>query len=75
MLTDEEKLFRGAFMQSGAPLSLGHIKNGQGRFDDFVKNAGCSGATDPLSCLRLASSDDIRAAVQKGPDAFSDVSD
>ncbi|KIM43069.1 hypothetical protein M413DRAFT_26269 [Hebeloma cylindrosporum] len=49
-----EGLFRGAFMQSGAPIPVGDITHGQQYYDAVVKQTGCSGAADTLDCLRTS---------------------
>lgn len=62
-----EGLFRGGFMQSGAPSAVGDITNGQSGYDLLVKNAGCSGASDTLECLRGVSGEILQAAANASP--------
>ena len=47
-------LFRGAVMNSGslAPANPVDCPKGQAVYDDVVKSAGCSSASDTLACLR-----------------------
>ncbi|KAJ5951511.1 Carboxylesterase type B [Penicillium vulpinum] len=47
-------LFRGAIMNSGSIVPANPIDGtkGQAIYDAVVKNAGCSGASDTLACLR-----------------------
>jgi acetylcholinesterase len=45
-------LFRGAIMQSGAPLPIGDISHGQPYYDALVKATNCTSAMDKLQCLR-----------------------
>ncbi|KAJ3486531.1 hypothetical protein NLI96_g4177 [Meripilus lineatus] len=68
---DTEGLFRGAFMQSGSPLPVGDITNGQKYYDALVAQTNCSGATDTLQCLREAPYDKLKAAVDDSPSVFS----
>ncbi|KAJ8454068.1 hypothetical protein ONZ45_g19450 [Pleurotus djamor] len=64
---DSEGLFRGAFMQSGAPIPVGDITNGQKHYDALVIDAGCSGSADTLQCLRQAPYDVMKRAIDKSP--------
>ncbi|KAF9018964.1 carotenoid ester lipase precursor [Hymenopellis radicata] len=68
---DTEGLFRGAFMQSGSPLPVGDIENGQKDYDDIVDKTGCSGSSDTLACLRTVSYDVLKAAVDDSPFIFA----
>ena len=61
-----EGLFRGAFMQSGAPIPVGDITHGQQYYDAIVKQTGCSGA-DTLDCLRTVPYSSLKAAINKSP--------
>ena len=65
-----EGLFRGAFMQSGAPIPVGDITNGQQYYDAIVKETGCSGAADTLDCLRTVPYGSLKAAINKSPGIF-----
>ncbi|KAF9441627.1 alpha/beta-hydrolase [Macrolepiota fuliginosa MF-IS2] len=60
---DNSDLFRGVFSQSGAPLPLGDIENGQHHFDDLAEKAGCGEENDKLLCLRTVPLESLRAAV------------
>lgn len=55
-------LFRGAFMQSGSPMPIGGIEQGQVYYDFVVRQVGCSGDADTLECLRRAPYDALSAA-------------
>ena len=49
---DNEGLFRGAFMESGAVIPIGDVTLGQPDYDALVQETGCAGAQDTLECLR-----------------------
>ena len=61
-------LFRGAFMQSGFPLSVGDLDQGQVYYDFVVQQVGCSTATDTLDKV---SYDVLSAAFAATPDFSS----
>ena len=65
-----EGLFRGAFMQSGAPIPVGDITHGQQYYDAIVKETGCSGSADTLDCLRTVPYSSLKAAINKSPGIF-----
>ncbi|KAH9941670.1 alpha beta-hydrolase [Epithele typhae] len=60
-------LFRGAIMQSGAPIPVGDIKNGQNDYNTLVKDTRCSKATDTLQCLRNVPFEALKRAVDNSP--------
>ena len=64
---DNEGLFRGAFMESGAPIPVGDLTKGQNEYDAIVQKTGCSGASDTLECLRQAPYSTLKAAVDQSP--------
>ena len=66
-----EGLFRAGFMQSGAPIPVGDITNGQKYYDALVKDSGCSGTSDTLQCLRTVPYAQLRAAINKSPSIFA----
>jgi len=66
-----EGLFRAGFMQSGAPIPVGDITNGQKYYDALVKDSGCSGSSDTLQCLRTVPYAQLRAAINKSPSIFA----
>ena len=68
---DTEGLFRGAFMQSGSPIPVGNIVNGQAGYDELVTRTDCSAAKDTLHCLRHVPFDTLREAVDMSPGIFS----
>nr|GAT47596.1 predicted protein [Mycena chlorophos] len=49
---NNEGLFRGGFMESGSPIPVGPLENGQKYYDEIVDYVGCSSASDTLECLR-----------------------
>lgn len=66
-----EGLFRGAFMQSGAPIPVGDITHGQIDYDELVARTKCSVAKDTLQCLRHVPFDTLKDAVDRSPGIFS----
>ncbi|KIY52465.1 alpha/beta-hydrolase [Fistulina hepatica ATCC 64428] len=68
---DTEGLFRAAFMQSGAPIPVGNITQGQKYYDQIVEETGCSGASDTLECLRGVSYDTLVDAMNNSPFFFA----
>jgi acetylcholinesterase len=74
MLTNngnQEGLFRGAIMQSGAPIPVGNIENGQQYYDFMVDRTGCSRSTDTLGCLRKVSYPTFKKAMDESPNFFA----
>jgi len=68
---DTEGLFHAAVMQSGSPIPVGDITNGQKYYDAVVSEVGCSGATDTLACLRTVSYAKLHAAMDNSPSIFT----
>ncbi|KAK7458144.1 hypothetical protein VKT23_010052 [Stygiomarasmius scandens] len=68
---DTEGLFRAGFMQSGSPIPVGDITNGQQYYDVLVEQTGCSGSADTLQCLREVPYNSLKAAVDASPNIFS----
>ncbi|KAF5363189.1 hypothetical protein D9758_008338 [Tetrapyrgos nigripes] len=66
-----EGLFRAGFMESGSPIPVGDITNGQKYYDAIVKQTGCSGSADTLQCLREVPYTQLKAAVDASPGIFS----
>ena len=66
---DTEGLFRAAFMESGALIPTGTVDNPyeQSNYDLIVNEAGCSNASDTLSCLRTVPADALKAAMDNTP--------
>ena len=60
-------LFRGAFMESGAPLPIGDIADEQKYYDALVKDTGCSDAADTLQCLRGVPYSAFKTAIGNSP--------
>jgi hypothetical protein len=74
MLTNngqQDGLFRGAIMQSGGPIPVGDIENGQHHFDFMVERTGCRNATNTLSCLRSVSYPTFKKAMDESPNFFA----
>jgi carboxylesterase type B len=66
-----EGLFRAAFMESGAPIPVGDITNGQKYYDSIVADTGCSGAADTLACLRTVPYATLKSAINQTPGIFA----
>lgn len=66
-----EGLFHGAFMQSGSPIPVGDITNGQKDYDALVAGTGCTGSSDTLQCLRQVPFTTLMNVVNKSPSIFS----
>lgn len=64
-------LFRAAFLQSGSPMPVGDITNGQVHYDALVQQTGCKSAADTLDCLRKAPYATLKAAIDKSPSIFA----
>ncbi|KAK3191741.1 hypothetical protein K4F52_002165 [Lecanicillium sp. MT-2017a] len=67
-------LFRGAIMNSGSGIATRpiHSPKAQSTYETVVKEAGCAGAADTLSCLRNVDFETFYNAVTKPfPGAFS----
>jgi acetylcholinesterase len=62
---NNEGLFRGAFMESGAPIAAGDLASGQPEYDAIVEGTGCSGASDTLQCLREVPYSTLKAVVDE----------
>ncbi len=68
---DNEDLFRGAVMQSGGPIPVGDIENGQQYYDFIVESTGCKSAKDTLDCLRHVPYTTFKKAMNESPSMFS----
>lgn len=68
---NHEDLFRAGFMQSGAPIPVAGIDNGQRYYDNIVKDTGCSFHADTLECLRNVPYKELKKAIDKSPSLFS----
>ncbi|KAF8895235.1 carotenoid ester lipase precursor [Infundibulicybe gibba] len=66
-----EGLFRAAFMESGSPIPVGDITNGQQYYDAIVAQTGCSGSSDTLACLRTVPYAQLKAAINLSPSIFA----
>ena len=67
---DPEGLYRGAIMQSGAPLPFGDSTLGQKHYDDLVLRTSCSHAEDTLDCLRRTPYETLKAAIDTSMGIF-----
>jgi len=68
---DTEGLFRAGFMQSGSPIPVKDITDGQPYYDILVESTGCSGSSDTLACLRAAPYEKLKAAMDLTPSIAS----
>ncbi|KIJ19264.1 hypothetical protein PAXINDRAFT_8620 [Paxillus involutus ATCC 200175] len=68
---NSDGLFRAAFMQSGSPLPVGDVSEGQKYYDALVSETGCSNASDTLQCLREVPYEALLDAVNQSPNIFS----
>ncbi|KAJ7776821.1 Alpha/Beta hydrolase protein [Mycena maculata] len=66
-----EGLFRGAFMESGSPIPVGPIENGQKYYDAIVDQVGCASSSDTLECLRTVPYATLKAAQDASPFIFA----
>ncbi|KAG0696098.1 Alpha/Beta hydrolase protein [Suillus ampliporus] len=66
-----EGLFRAAFMESGSPLPVGDITQGQGYYDFIVDQTGCANSSDTLQCLREVPYSTLMDAINQTPTSFS----
>jgi len=67
---DPEGLFRGAIMQSGAPLPVGDITLGQKHYNDLVLRTSCLHTEDTLDCLRRTPYETLKAAIDASMGIF-----
>ncbi|PPQ76538.1 hypothetical protein CVT26_013237 [Gymnopilus dilepis] len=69
-------LFRGAFMasESGSPQVSPDITLQQKFFDSIVNNTGCTGARDPIQCLRTVPFATLGAAINRVPGFLTETS-
>ncbi|CAK5270426.1 unnamed protein product [Mycena citricolor] len=66
-----EGLFRAGFMESGSPIPVGPVENGQKYYDQIVQQTGCAGASDTLECLRTVPFASLKAAQDATPSIFA----
>uniref|UniRef100_A0A8H7XML8 Carboxylic ester hydrolase n=1 Tax=Psilocybe cubensis TaxID=181762 RepID=A0A8H7XML8_PSICU len=64
---DTQGLFHGAFMQSGAPVPVDSMLNGQGVYDLISSKTGCDKTLDSLKCLREIPLEQLKSAVDASP--------
>ncbi|KAJ7339981.1 carotenoid ester lipase precursor [Mycena albidolilacea] len=65
------RLFRGAFMVSGAPWPAPTVADGQPFYDELVAVNNCTAAPNTLDCLRRIPFDAFMATVNSTPNFFS----
>ncbi len=58
-------------MESGSPIPVSDITDGQPDYDALVQETGCQGSADTLECLRQAPFDTLMAAVSDSPGIFA----
>ncbi|CCM06340.1 uncharacterized protein FIBRA_08594 [Fibroporia radiculosa] len=68
---DPAGLFRGAIMESGFPVALHTVSEGQPFYDQLVQSTGCANSPDTLDCLRYADYELLQVAIALTPTAFS----
>ncbi|KAG6841028.1 hypothetical protein C0991_002576 [Blastosporella zonata] len=68
---DAEGLFRAGFMQSGSPIPVGGLENGQKYYDAIVSQTGCSSSSDTLACLRTVPYATLKTAINNSPGIFA----
>lgn len=58
--------------ESGGPIPISYIDDAKAQkaYDDVVKQASCSGASDTLECLRGVSLADLKKAIATTPGLF-----
>ena len=66
-----EGLFHAAFMNSGSPIPVGNLTEGQRYYDDLVEGTGCGNSSDTLQCLRESPYRVLKAAVDATPHDLS----
>ncbi|KAJ7119783.1 Alpha/Beta hydrolase protein [Mycena epipterygia] len=68
---NNEGLFRAGFMESGSPIPVGPVENGQKYYDAIVSQTGCASAADTLACLRTVPYAKLKAAQDASPFIFA----
>ena len=58
-------------MESGFPLPVGDITEGQPFYDVLVNETGCQGKPDTLQCLREAPFEELVKAINDTPSSNS----
>ncbi|KAK0203479.1 sterol esterase [Desarmillaria ectypa] len=64
-------LFRGIFMQSGAPWTTRNISYGQPTFDRIADETGCNTSGSVIDCLRDVPYDTLMTAINTLPPVFN----
>ncbi|KIV99395.1 uncharacterized protein PV09_08938 [Verruconis gallopava] len=62
----DDKLFRGAIMESGNPVTYGRLQGPedyQDMYDAIVNRTNCNGTLDTLQCLRTVPAEQFNAAI------------
>ncbi|KAJ2921564.1 hypothetical protein H1R20_g10371, partial [Candolleomyces eurysporus] len=68
---NNEDLFHGAFMQSGAPIPVGNLTEGQKYYDQLVNGTNCGSSNNTLDCLRSTSLSTLSDAINQTPGLWS----
>ncbi|KAK0237817.1 Alpha/Beta hydrolase protein [Armillaria nabsnona] len=66
-----EGLFRGVFMESGAPWTTRNMSYGQPSFDHIAHETGCNTSNSVINCLRDVPYDTLMAAINTLPSVFN----
>ena len=71
----DDKLFRGAIMQSGNPINFGPLPDPAtgyaDMYDELTKRTSCSNTTSPLECLRLLPAEQLNTAINTTSQALN----
>ncbi|KAH8732265.1 Alpha/Beta hydrolase protein [Phaeosphaeriaceae sp. PMI808] len=62
----DDKLFRGAVMQSGNPINFGSLPDYLGyasQYNELIRRTNCASQTSPLECLRALPADQLNTAI------------
>jgi len=64
-------LFHGAFLQSGSPIPVGTLTEGQVYYNQLVNATSCSLQSDTLACLRRVDLGILSRAINDSPGIFA----
>jgi carboxylesterase type B len=62
----DDKLFRGAIMQSGNPINFGALKDplaNADMYNELTRRTNCANQTSPLECLRALPAEQLNTAI------------
>lgn len=74
----DDKLFRGAIMQSGNPINFGALKDplaNANMYNELTRRTNCANQTSPLECLRLLPAEQLNAAINTTQGVTLNVTD